>query len=74
MLLQALAFFNCNWEGLRDHIHQPLRSDYRIGQPGKIVALTELSPAEQDNALLTLIAEGTENAIPGLLVYLSPTP
>jgi hypothetical protein len=74
MLLRAVAFFNYNWEGLRDYIRQPLRSEYKIGKPDKVVPLTDLHPAEQDEALLTQISEGTERSIPVLLVFLSRTP
>jgi hypothetical protein len=74
MLLQAIAFFDYNWEGLRDHIRQPLRADYQIGQAGKLVPLRELSPTQQDTALLTLIAEGNPRVIPVLCVFLSPDP
>jgi hypothetical protein len=74
MLLQAVAFFDYNWEGLRDHIRQPLRAEYEIGQPGKLVPLRKLRPAQQDNALLTLIAEGSPRVIPVLIVFLSPDP
>jgi hypothetical protein len=73
MLLQAVAFFDYNWQGLRDHIRQPLRADYRVGQPGgKEVPLQALTPVEQDKTLLARIAEGNERSAPALIVFLSP--
>jgi hypothetical protein len=73
MILQAVAFFNYNWEGLRDHIREPVRAEYRVGLPGgKSVPLAELTPAEQEKLLLARIAEGNERAVAALIVFLSP--
>jgi hypothetical protein len=73
MLLQAIAFFQYNWKGLRNHLREPLRMQYRVGlHGGKKVSLAELTPAEQDKILLTRIHEGNEQAIAALLAFLSP--
>ncbi len=74
MLLQAVAYFDYNWEGLREHIRQPLRAEYRIGKPGNGEPLRALAKEEQDNRLLGLIADGDERSAPALIVYLSPAP
>ena len=73
MLLQAIAFFNYNWQGLRDYIRRPLRARSGIGgHGGKDVPLGTLARAEQDNLLLAAITEGNEKSAPALIVFLSP--
>ena len=75
MLLQAVAFFDYNWQGFRDHIRQTLRADHPFGRAGGSQGpLSTLTKEEQDAWLLGVIAEGNEKSAPALIVYLSPGP
>jgi hypothetical protein len=64
ILLQAVAFFNYNWEGLRYCIH-PTRKNSLLKAPPK---------GEQDTMLLGVIAQGDERSTPALIAFLAAAP
>ena len=64
MICQAIALYHFDWESLREELRGQSAGGFLLARPdGKAVSLSTLLPEEQENALLTLVAQGGSNTI-----------
>jgi hypothetical protein len=72
VIVHLLEDFHYDWKGLREYLRHPLVREPELPLlGGKMLPISQLSPAEREEALLTLIAHAGPNARDALVTYLT---